>query len=194
MKLEIICVAYKRAVPLRIMIDCFIVQTDVRWNLHIVHDGPAPDDIKDIIALYDDPRITFCETTERHGQWGHPNRKWMLEQLGENSVDYVLITNDDNYYVPKFVEYFLNEGKKTVGFIYCNTVHSYMGYDVLITRVKECSIDVGSFAVRLDMAKKIGFQHMYEQADGRYAEECAVVCLVMKLKLVHIDKPIFIHN
>ena len=194
MKIEIICVAYRRAIPLRIMIDCFLVQTNPNWSMHIVHDGPAPDDVIDVIALYDDPRITFCETPQINGLWGHPNRRWMLEQLPINGEDYVLITNDDNYYVPKFVELVLNEVRKNVGFIYCNTVHSYMCYDVLVTRIKECSIDIGSFVVRLDVAKKIGFQHMYETADGRYAEECAVICLVRKLKLIHIDKPIFIHN
>ena len=176
------------------MIDCFIVQTDVRWNLHIVHDGPAPDDIKDIIALYDDPRITFCETPQRNGLWGHPNRKWMIEQLPNNFSDYVLITNDDNYYVPTFVERFLAEGNRHTGFIYCDTVHSYMDYEVLKTRIKECEIDMGSFAVRIDVAKKVGFKHMYEQADGRYAEECAIECLKHQLRVAYLPKAYFIHN
>ncbi|MGD0341565.1 MAG: glycosyltransferase family A protein [Bacteroidales bacterium] len=194
MKLHIICAAYKRPIPLRIMIDCFIIQTNPNWQMYVIHDGPTPEDIRHAIAFRDDPRITMIETEEVHGSWGHPNRKLMLEKLPCNSEDFVLITNDDNYYVPRFVEVFLAQINNHVGFVFCDTVHSYMIYDVLHTEVKECSIDMGSFIVRLDIAKKVGFQHMHETADGTYAEECAMECTANNLRIVGIRKALYVHN
>ena len=38
---------------LRGLIDAFIVQSDHRWMLHIIHDGPASISIKQTIDLYE---------------------------------------------------------------------------------------------------------------------------------------------
>lgn len=193
--LHVIVVAYCRAIPLRILIDCFLVQTNPNWILHIVHDGPAPQEVKDVIALYNDPRILYFETPSVNGYYGHPNRGLILKQLTLNHRDCVLMTNDDNYYVPKFVEYILKEYRKEdVGFVYCNTVHSYYEYNLLISEIAENHIDMGSFVVKLDIAKRIGFHHIHLSADGTYAVECANYCRLRRLRIIHIAKPIFIHN
>jgi hypothetical protein len=194
MTIQIIVVAYQRAIPLRILIDCFLVQTNRNWMMHIIHDGETPQDVKDVLALYNDPRITFRETTRVNGLWGHPNRKLMLNQLTGNSDDYVLITNDDNYYVPMFIELFTDKCSYGTGMVYCNTIHNYIRYDILRTQIKECQIDMGSFIVRVDVAKKIGFIHQHEQADGTYAVECAEECRKRKLRAAYIDKSLYIHN
>jgi len=194
MKIRIICVAYHRAIPLRILIDSFLVQTDPRWELNIIHDGEAPQDVKEVIALYDDPRIIYTETEKVNGFWGHPNRSAMLQAIETNPKDFILMTNDDNYYVPIFVQTFLGQETPRIGLIFCNTVHSYMGYNVLQTRVAENYIDMGSFVVRADVAKKVGFNHKHLSADGRYAIECADYCRAKKLMIVQINRPFFIHN
>lgn len=194
--LHVIIVAYRRAIPLRIVIDSFIVQTDSRWKLHIIHDGPAPQDIKDVISLYKgDFRVEYNETLTTNGHWGHPNRRIALRELSLNHRDYVLITNDDNYYVPEFVKYFFQEIKKdNVGFVYCDTVHSYEKYNVLISEPRENHIDMGSFIVKVDVAKRVGFNYIHLSADGLYAEQCANYCRLRRLAIIHIQKPLFIHN
>jgi len=194
MKIRIICVAYHRAIPLRILIDSFLVQTDSRWELNIIHDGKAPQDVKDVIALYNDPRIIYTKTKKVNGLWGHPNRSAMLQSIKASPKDFILMTNDDNYYVPIFVQTFLGQETPRIGLIFCNTVHSYMGYNVLQTRVAENYIDMGSFVVRADVAKKVGFNHKHLSADGRYAIECADYCRAKKLMIVQINRPFFIHN
>jgi hypothetical protein len=172
-------------------------QTDARWTLQVTHDGPAP---KEVLAILNDPfyiknkRFRWQETPKLMGEFGHPNRKMMLERLAGACDDYVLITNDDNYYVPTFVEFFLDACKKNVGLVYCNTVHNYIKYDVMYTRVKECFIDMGCFIVRSDVAKAVGFTQTHHSADGKYAEECAEYCMKHNLKVMYIDKPLFIHN
>ena len=195
MVLHVICVAYNRIIPLRGLIDSFMVQTDPRWVLHIIHDGPALNEVKDVINLYKgEHRVRYQETPQCNGNFGHVNRKMMLEKLAGACDDFVLITNDDNYYVPAFVEYFLKASTSEVGMMYCNTVHNYIQYDVLYTRVKECFIDMGSFVVRMDVAKAVGFTQTHHSADGYYAVHCAEYCNAHRLRILYIDKPLFVHN
>ena len=192
-KLTIICVAYERVVPLRILIDCFVVQTNKNWMLYIVYDGPAPKKIKKVMGLYNDDRIMLVESEERNQHYGHPNRKWMLERL-PSCKDFLLMTNDDNYYVPRFVELMLAECKEDVGLVYCDTTHSHAAYATNFSELKENYIDMGAFIVRQDVAKETGFNYICFNADGKYAVECAAACKKKNLKTVYINKSLFIHN
>jgi hypothetical protein len=192
--LQVICAAYNRPIRLRLLIDCFILQTDPNWKLHIVHDGHPIPEIGMIISLYNDPRITFFATEERKNNFGHPNRRMMLSKLALNHRDFVLITNDDNYYVPQFVQRFLHSCNRNTGFVYCDTVHSYLDYNVLVSEIKLDHIDMGSFIVRLDVAKKVGFESTAFNADGIYAVACANYCHMKRLRIIKISKPLFVHN
>jgi len=192
--LHVISTAYGRPIELRMLIDNFLIQSNPNWKLYIVYDGEAPSEIRQVVSGYADQRISFKESEIRCQQYGHPNRRIALRGIVGTDNDYVLITNEDNQYVPKFVEYFLNEAKPMTGFVYCNTVHSYLKYETLVTRVKENYIDMGSFAVRLPIAQKVGFNHTHLSADGKYAEECFVACKKAGLMVVHINKSLFIHN
>jgi len=193
--LHIICTAYQRPIQLRMFIDSFLVQTNPNWILHIIHDGEPSDDIKKIINSYEDKRIMFEHTKNVNGNYGHSNRNLMLEMIITNSNDFVLITNEDNYYVPVFVEYMLNSvDHKPIGIVYCNTVHSFFGYTIHNSRLIERHIDCGAFIVRADIAKKVGFVGIHHSADGAYAQECKRVSDNSGLQSVKIDKPLFIHN
>ena len=194
MKLHVIVVAYERPIPLRGLIDSFLNQTCQDWEMDIVHDGPASKSVWNVIELYKDKRIRFWESKIRYENYGHPNRACMLQKIKGNKYDYVLITNDDNYYVPKFVEYFLAECDPKVGIVYCDTVHSHCNYAVHYSKLKEQGIDMGAFIVRLDIAKKTGFNHIHFSADGKYAEECNMTRYEKGLRNVYIQKPLFIHN
>lgn len=187
--------AYDRPICLRMGCDGFLLQTDPHWILHVVYDGPAPKAIKDVMALYkDEPRILFRETPVKLNDFGHPNRKMMLETLEYEPDDYVLITNEDNYYVPTFVEQFLSKCDTNVGFVFCFTLHSYLQYGVLQTRIEENYIDMGSFIVKFAVAKEVGFNHVHLSADGTYAVECATECKKKGMLLRYIAKSLFIHN
>jgi hypothetical protein len=194
MKMQVICTVFRRAIHLRRLIDCFVLQTDNRWELHVIHDGEPTPEVMATMALYDDPRITFTSTPEVNGHYGHPNRNLMLGKLASKTDEFVLITNDDNQYVAKFVEFFLKACNPEVGFVFCDTVHSYEQYNLLVTQVKENHIDMGSFIVKLDVARRVGFNYTHLSADGKYAEECAAYCKLRRLRIVHIPKPNFIHN
>lgn len=193
MKLYVICVAYHRAIPMRILVDSFLLQTNPNWVLYVVHDHVMPRNVRDIADWYCDDRVTFIETKKRLGCYGHPNRKIMLETLPVCD-DYVLMTNDDNYYPPVFVEYMLDQCTQTTGMVYCDVLHSHFAYDYHISTPRENHIDMGSFIVRLDVAKTVGFHDVTFSADGKYAEACKDYCDKNDLNVVHIQKSLFVHN
>jgi hypothetical protein len=199
MRLHIIVIAWERPIGLRGLVDSFLLQqTKYDWVMTIVHDGPASPDVKLVMddKFYkNDRRISFLETAGRQANWGHANRKAMLQVLMGDPGDFVLITNDDNYYVPKFVEYMLNEvSKGNVGMVYCDFLHHTLEYINMISRPKLNYIDMGAFMVELKLAQEVGFNHDVAGADGLFAEECHAKCIERGLKSIHIEKTLFIHN
>jgi hypothetical protein len=193
-KIHVICTVFQRFLPLTRLVYDWLLQTDRNWDFHIVHDGPAPQEIKMLVDSLNDSRITFESTTTINGLWGFPNRKRAIQELKGDDKDFILITNDDNQYMPVFVEYFLKECKPDVGMVYGNTIHNYMKYEILQTQIRECYIDMGSFIVRFDVAKHVGMNHQHEQADGKYAEECAAECKKRNLRIAQINKALYVHN
>jgi GT2 family glycosyltransferase len=190
--IKVIAVAYQRPVPLQTLCNSFIVQTSPDWELVIVHDGPAPDDVR--VGVPKHEKILFLESNERNGFYGHPNRRKMLQDIPAGADDYILITNDDNYYVPTYVKFMLSSAVGKPGLIYCDTVHSYFGHDVLKSRLKKDFIDMGAFIVRADVAKAVGFNSDDYAADGIYCEECVSYCQAHGLGTVYLPKPLFVHN
>jgi len=195
MILHIIVVTYNRPLKLKILIDSFLVQTCPCWDMLIVHDGPASDETRQTISLYKEyDKIRFIEHPERLERWGHPLRKIYLQKIKSDPEDFILITNDDNYYMPIFVELMLDGCRPNTGIIYCDTVHNYFNYSIMKTEIKVNKIDIGSFIVRGDVAKVVGFKYNYYNADGRYAVECARYCDKRHLTADYCNKLIFIHN
>ena len=194
-KLHVFVMAYERVVPLRLLMDCFLLQTYPHWRMTVVHDGAAGDEIKTLMVPYEgDPRIIFFSTPERLGHNGFPNRKLMLEFAEGDKGDFILFTNDDNYYVPHFVEYMLDRAMEDVGVVYCDTSHSHINHKVLPGKLEVNHIDMGAFITEMRLAKEVGFNHDTFAADGLFAEECAARCREKGLSTVHIPAVLFVHN
>lgn len=194
-KLKVICVAYDREIELGILIDSFRVQTCPDWELNVIYDGNIPTWFKKLITKHNkDARIRFYNSDERYEKYGHPNRRALLKRLIGTENDFLLMTNDDNYYVPKYVEYMLSAIDDKTGIVFCNTVHSHFDYRLHISELKCKGIDMGAFIVRFDIAKQTGFNSYDFNADGMYAEECKRTCDKRQLQYVWIQKPLFIHN
>jgi hypothetical protein len=194
MKLKIICVAYERPVQLVNLIGCFIVQTNPNWELYIIYDGEVPESILKAKAVHQDKRVFFTNSPERNGNWGHPNRRDALDSLPGEDVDYVLITNDDNYYVPTFVDQMLRNCNQSIGMVYCDTIHSYAHHNLTQSVPVEGGIDMGAFIVKYNIAKKVKFKHDSFTADGLYCEECRRDCAMGGYNIIQVPRPIFVHN
>lgn len=193
--LKVMAVAFERPIPMRILIDCFLVQTNPNWELLIVHDGVASKAVREVAYNYaDEPRVRYFETFKRKQQYGHPNRQTYLKSIEYSEDEFILLTNDDNFYCPVYVQYMLESIQENTGMVYCDTVHSHFKYNVLKTLVAVDHIDIGSFIVRADIAKAVGFNHFEFNGDGMYAEECKKLCIERGLRVDYVPKPIFIHN
>jgi hypothetical protein len=171
----------------------FLVQTNPNWELTVMYDGEIPEHTQDIMDLFGDKRIHFKHSKQRNGLWGHPNRKKMIQDVKSNENDFILLTNEDNMYVPIFVDAILSSVKKNTGFIMCDFLQSYIGFMVFNVKLKENHIDMGSFAVKSSVVKKVGFNHLNFSADGKYAEDCGKYCNENNLEILHIKQPLFIH-
>lgn len=193
-KLHIICTSYERPLHLQILINSFLVQTRLSWELYIIHDGKPSEAITKVINSYSDNRIHFTYTEKRNQQYGHPNRKLLLEQVKVSEHDFILITNDDNYYVPVFVEWMMSVVSNNTGIVFCNTVHSLMKYELHHSKLRENGIDMGCFIVRGSIAKKVGFNNTHYSADGAYATECKRYSDNRNYEIRYIAKPLFVHN
>lgn len=194
MLLHVICIAYERPIFSRIFIDCFLTQSDKRWDMTFVHDGPASEAMHNVMELYSDPRIKFIETEKRLQNWGHEHRRVMLQLIEGQKGDYVLITNNDNYYVPRYVEYMLREARPDVGMIYCNFLHHNFEYLNVFTQLKLNHVDMGAYITEIKLAQNVGFQHDVPGSDGLFAEDCSARCKQLGLKTIHIEKTFFVHN
>ena len=194
MILHVICAAYNRAIPLRILIDSFLVQTNTNWKLYVIHDGEIPTNVLDIIKQYNDERITFEYTKVRTAHSGFLNRDMMIKKTIGADEDFVMSTNDDNYYVPTFVDEMLKLITPTAGIIYCDMVHSHFGYSVLSTVLQVYYIDLGAFAVRLPLAKRVGIKASSDIADGLFAQDCLTECLRIGMTTHKVEKILYIHN
>lgn len=157
------------------IIGSMICQTHKNWELLLIHDGKNETGLRKIVDAVGDSRITYIETKERRGNWGHSYRKEYLEGLREAGTGYVLITNGDNQYAPVFFEYMLKNMHNNPNIVatYCSDmVHSYKAWQVIPCSLRRGYLDCGGVLVRKEVACSVGFNNTEEHsADWLYFDE-----------------------
>lgn len=191
-KIEFIIPTYNRPDKLMVILLSLKAQTVDRWKVHVVADAlyDGYQEVKDYFK--NDPRFKFSELNGPHKDWGHTARNYGLEHAEE---EWVVMSGDDNYYVPVFVEIFLEEVKlrKDVNFVHCNLVHNWINNDYValqsIPRVN--AIDIGNFMTRTEFAKQLRLDVTKATADGLFVEE-----YINKFggNIIHIPKILYVHN
>ena len=191
MKIEFVIPTYNRPHQLMGVISSIFSQTSPNWKIHVVADGVYDGYQKVKDYYYGDERIRFTELNGPHKDWGHTPRNYGLEHSTE---EWVVMTGDDNYYMPVFVEEFLNVVDKDTHFVFCNMVHNWTNkqYLVINSIPKLGGIDIGNFMSRSDLAKKIKLDVAIEQSDGLFVEEYLRKYNQGTIK--KINKPLYVHN
>lgn len=169
-------------------VHSFLCQTYNNYEIYIHHDGPLnnPKIADDFRNLSD--KIVFIDNLEHRGYWGffHRHNVAMIEP----HADWVLFTNEDNYYVPVFLERMINTANNSNSkMVYCDTLHSHYDYGVLDTYVKVNGIDMGSFISHMDLVKITPWTDYHSGADGVYAEKIGSQTIPVKAKGI-----LFVHN
>lgn len=192
MAIEFVIPTYKRVNHLMCVISSIVAQTSPDWKIHVISDA-SPDGILEKVMDYwkHDERIRFTILKERHNDWGHTPRNI---GLNESKEEWVVMTGEDNYYTPVFVEYFLKEADKETNFVFCNMVTNFNNqqYIPIQCRIELGFIDIGCFMVRPELAKQIGIELKYKEiADGVLADK-----YVKKFAggVKQINKILYVHN
>ena len=189
MLIEFVIPTYDRPKELLSMLSSLLAQTNSNWKATIVCDMPY---IGAFLHLGDhdelDPRINYKFLDKRYNDWGHTPR-----EIGKQAsiADYVIMTGDDNYYTPNFVQELENVAKTKPGMIYWDMVHSHYDYQYFVCQPAYNQIDMGAFATRRDLAQQIKLNTSYA-ADGEFVRDFNE--RFPQEKKVKINKVLFIHN
>jgi len=199
--IEVLCVAYRRYGPLKVLVQSWLNQTATNWRLKVYHDGPDAefDRIMEGYAREAGPKVAYFHTEHRFNDYGHSLRDLALRQAGG---DYVLLTNDDNYYVPRLLE-FLTGAICTTGadVVMFDMVHSHdnpgcrplPAYSYFQTQYGRGNIDMGAAIVRSDLARAAGFRDKSHDGDATYFEDVARL-RGGPLSVCKISRTLFVHN
>lgn len=183
------------------IISSLFLQTYKNWELLLIHDGPRENiDMATQNALYVaslDKRVKYIETKKRQGLWGHPLRKWALENIRNgkfgSDADYIIITNSDNYYAPPFVASLLTGFTNGQVASYCeNMVHSYVNWAVIPCRLQRGFLDAGGVMVRKDIAIEAGWDDMSHSSDWTYFSK--IISKYGTQSWAKVRGALFVHN
>jgi hypothetical protein len=179
------------------IISSLICQTHENWELLLIHDGPSENGLRSYIG--NDKRVRYLETDKRIGNWGHGLRKWALDELAKGNfsdADYVVISNSDNYYTPRFTEYLLRgfEQSHTAVATYCSeTVHSYKNWHVLPAKLERGFLDCGAVMIKKDIACEVGWHDTEtHSADWTFFQDIANK--YSWKNFIKVKGTLFVHN
>lgn len=187
-KVEFIFPTFDRNYELRSALHSILAQTNPDWKVNVVVDNPFRSIADVIVDDIDDPRVYITHLDDRYNNWGHTPREKGKQM---SMADYVIMTGDDGYYMPTFVEELHKMSKDSPGMIYWDMVHSHYDYQYFKCVPAFNQIDMGAFATRTDLAQQIKLNTSYA-ADGEFVED-------FKKKfpseaIVKINKVLFVHN
>lgn len=190
MTVEFIIPTYNRNNELRVILSSLVAQTDKEWTANVVVDDSEASTYYSIVSqFYGDKRIKFTYVPDGPSKdFGHTPR-----ELGKqaSTADYIIMTGDDNYYVPTFVAELKKELKGSPGMVYWDMVHSSFDYQYFKCSPANGQIDIGAFAVKTELAKQIKLGSGYA-ADGEFVED-----FKKKFRDYHIfkiNKVLYVHN
>ena len=188
MFVEFIIPTFDRVNALKSMLSSLVAQSDRDWSAHVLIDSPGDTVMQGVVDGFLDNRIYSTVMDKRYNDWGHS-----LREIGKQTseADYVILTCDDNYYMPNVVAELRQNSIARPGIVYWDMVHSHYSYHYFKCSPAYNQIDMGSFATRTDMAKQVKMNTTYA-ADGEFIDD--VKKAFPNEKIVRIDKVMFVHN
>jgi hypothetical protein len=196
--LEIVIVTFERVNQLMCLLWSLESQTTKDFKVRVIHDGSNPEAEQAVtqFSTKSSFKIRYDESTRRFNDYGHSLRQWGLQ---ESLSAYLLLTNDDNYYTPNFIEEMIGSAKENnADIVYCDMVHSHVikdlpnpiGYQTLITSENSCRIDIGCFIFKATLGQNVGFRSRGFAADWTFFEDM----LSLQPRVVKLPKVLFVHN
>ncbi len=176
-----------------VLISSLMQQSCTGWKLILVHDGPY-EEMDKLINQYKNERIIFCNTPKRHNDFGHSCRNFVIKNyLNSTPGKYVVITNDDNYYAPGFIELMTNSFTPNTIASYCDMIHNYSEWECIQTNLTYAHIDCGCFMLLKEklLDSKVLFDTHFA-ADWSYIN--AIMGIYGAENITKVKKVLFVHN
>ena len=194
-KFSFIIPCWEQTHLLKCLLQSIVCQTYSNWEIILIHDGENPSHQYQLIEYLKDSRIKYHSTPKRYGYWGHYGR-----ELGTNLAtgDWIIHTNDDNYYTPNLLEEITSVLTPEINFVYWEMIlgkyhnlhsHNQKDYGHFIPKIQHSYIDWGQFATKSEVIKKYQINKHEAAADGTLVES-----MKHELNSVFINKCLFIHN
>ena len=174
-------------------ISCLCVQSDKNWTLNVVSDGETRDiaKIQEIFKSFENIRYTTLEKNYR--DWGHTPRNVGVQMCEE---EWVVMTGNDNYYVPHFVGKVRNEIVKNneLNFVYCDMLHNAYDYKFFDCSPATHRIDMGNMITRTKLTKEVPLDVTKLDADGFFVREYTNRYCTNPNQIKKIDSVLYVHN
>ena len=189
-RLTIVVATYQQDLALDCLLKSLACQTLQNFRVLVIHDGPSrtTQAIVDACANARPRTFEYLETSSRFNDFGHSLRAIGIERT---NTDFILLTNGDNYYAPRFTELMFEAiDKHGLDIAFCDMIHSYT-HGLLRTRPFRNYIDIGCFIAKSEAAKSVGFRDKTFSGDARYFEDLVdhfptpVIGKVHKVLMMH---------
>jgi len=170
----------------RSFIQSMKVQTDQSFWAEVIHNGPMDD------TWYTDGNIEVWDSEVNTGNWGTANRQTAIDEC---TTEYIIQTSVQDYWLPQAVEYInkvLKEQQPDI--LIFNSINHLVGPCMVLDAALEWSkVDWGNFAIRTDIAKKVGINYPSQYcADWLFIKDCIDSGLLKTV--LKLDRVLTIHN
>ena len=186
------------------IISSVLCQKHTHTKLEIWYDGIMNGQMERFYGNYmnmDDALIIKEVGEEAKGNYGHHLKKEFLETFDDSKSEYLLITNEDNYVSPYFIQKAIEQLEKHPDKIgaYCNgMIHNYKpddslgnnlswrqrknalvdghiidGYGLIPCRIEKGFIDISSIVFRSSVARAVNWGDFSHSSDWDYIENIA---------------------
>jgi hypothetical protein len=191
--------SHKRPADLMTLLHSFIGQRHQNFEVVVTHDTYDDQMFACLMKFMLDTSLplTIRFSRDWHKNWGASLRERLVP---EAQGDWLLLTNEDNYYVPAWLDNVMPLVEHH-DMIMWDMVHSHVrpgGRDQDAYQQFHCfprahNVDMGSFMVRTSLAKQVGFRYKNDVADGLYCEELYQL-LSGPDRFAKINRVMFVHN
>ena len=196
MNVEFVIGTYNRPYHLTTLLGSIVTQTVPNWRVHVIADGwfEGLEKVKEYFSF--DNRIRFSIIDGPNKDFGNTPRMYGKEVCVE---DWMIMTGDDNYYLPIVVEEILAVTDSNTNFVCWDTLLNFSNLDwkyrgVLYTKPEPEMIDIGSFATRPSLARQVKYDTKTHTGDGEFARDYVNLFCQELNSYKKIDKILYVHN
>lgn len=191
MKIEFIIPSYNSSQRLMTILYSLVSQTNPNWTAHVVVDSLLPMEYQSVVDWFRfEKRVRFSFIDGPNKDWGHTCRNYGIKDIKEK---WVVMTGDDNYYMPLFVDDFLKAASQPrVNFVFCNMVHNNFNYAPVNCAVGAGRIDIGNAMFLSENLKGFELDKTDYNADWKLIEHYHRK--YKHEKTLKIEKILYVHN